>query len=740
VWSKIHYLIRQAGRDKILYEPNKRKVLMAIPIMTFLAYTVILLNIPIFRELIVFIYLSFIPGLVILRLFKLKETSFLETVLFSVGLSIAFVMFMSLLVNEVCLLLGFSQSLSTTPLMIAISVFTLTGFFIEYRRVSSKTPKLMTSFKVESKYVPLSLILILIPLLSVLGVLYLNVSVILLSCAIIAALCIMSVVSRRLIPESLFPFLVFSISIALICQVLLTSKYVVGWDANLEYYVFRLTQINGHWGFLNANLNSLVPQNYNSMLSITVLPAVYSALMHVQGEIVFKILYPLIFSLVPLTLYKICEKQFGKLVGLLSAFFFIFSSMAFYGEPLGINRQIVAELFLLLSILLLIKPGERAKRRWLLLIFYGALVVSHYALTFIFLAMITFIFIISRVKPRFDKTINNKTILFFCILPFSWYALGSGSPLISLSYVLRGIFYQLLTGMSDEFGLAASDTITIPNVFTVTNLINRLLPAITTLFLIIGVLLITFSQKAKVISYQFKEMLTIAAVILAASIVVPSIATSLNFTRFYGITLLFLSPCFVLGGQTFLTIIGKTWVKTRRPLKRLIAQKSKNMDWSILLIAILLSAYFLSQVGFLNRVTGNEIHSYNVDFDRMITSNDSRIKISLYSNYLPEQDVFGAAWLSNNKVETAMVLADSLSESHVLRSYGLVPDTLLLPLTNTTIPPCNSFIYLGSLNTVHGVITTIAGSFNTSDISFLLDQNNLVYSNGNSEIFYVVPN
>jgi len=202
-----------------------KKVLMSIPILTILANIVILLDIPILREIIVFLFLSFIPGFAVLGLFKLKEIGFLETVLFSVGLSIAFVMFIGLLVNELVLLLGFSQPLSTIPLIVAISAFTLVVFVVEYRRDLLETLRLKTSFEGELKDVfPVSLLLIILPIISALGVLYLNVPVILLSYAIIAALCILSFVSRRLVPESLFPFLIFSISIALVFQVPLTSK------------------------------------------------------------------------------------------------------------------------------------------------------------------------------------------------------------------------------------------------------------------------------------------------------------------------------------------------------------------------------------------------------------------------------------------------------------------------------------------------------------------------------------
>jgi uncharacterized membrane protein len=704
--------------------------------MTFLANIAILLNIPLLREIIVFIFLSFIPGFAILRLFKLKEISFLDTFLFSVALSIAFVMFMGLLVNELYLFLGFSQSLSTIPLTVAISAFTLIVFFIEYRSDLSETLKVKTSFEGELKNIfPLAIILFLLPLLSAIGVLYLNVSLILLSDAIIASLCVMSFVSRRLVPEKLFPFLIFSISIALVCQVLLTSKYVMGYDANLEFYLFRLTQINGHWGFLDATVYPVRTLAYNSMLSITLLPAIYSSLMNAQGEIVFKILYSFIFSLVPLILYRICEKQFGKLIGLLSALFFVFTSAAFYDpEPLSLNRQIIGELFLLLSVFLLIsKTIPVTKRRLLLIAFGAALVVSHYALAYIYLAIVTLVFIISRVKPRSDDTLNAITILSLFAMTFSWYALGSSAPLISLTNTITA------RALLPTTGTASTSVFAIPQVFTVASWINLLLVGIANLFLIIGVLTIILRPKRTGISAQYSVMTIIGAILLAVSFIAPSIASILNFTRFYGITLLFLSPCFIFGGQTLLATIRNAWMKIKRPLKRQITSKNKNIDRVLLLIAIILCGYFLSQVGFVNRVTGGAIHSFGVDFDRLKTSNESQVKISLYNVYIPEQDVFSASWLSNHKVETAEVFSDSLSGTHVLVCYGLIQDKLLMPITYSMIPPQGSFVYLGSLNIVNGVITTTTVSFNTSEISFLLDQNNLVYSNGNSEVWYVVP-
>jgi uncharacterized membrane protein len=718
--------------------------IMLIPIMTALASIGIFLNIPLFRDCVVFIYLSLIPGFALVKFFKLKEISFLDTVLFSAGLSIALLMFIGLIVNELFVTLGYLQPLSIIPLMVAISGFTLSIFMIEYVRDQPETLKLDLNLGGKLKNIlPISIVLCFLPIFSALGVLYSNVLIILISYAIIAVLCVICILFKRLIPENLFPFMLFSISVALICQVLLLSKYIIGWDANLEYYVFRLTQINGYWGSLNANLNSVITLDYNSMLSITLLPTIYSILMNAKGEIVFEILYPFVFSLIPLSLYRIYEKQFGKLIGLLSVLFFVFTSTAFFGlEPLSLNRQIIGDLFLLLSIFLLISQAiSVTKRRILLIIFGAALVVSHYTLAYIYLAMLVLVFVISRVKSKFDYTLNAATVLLIFVITFSWYALVTSSPLLSLTDNIRRIFAEFTTGTLSAYSGTgtASSMFAIPQTFTIAAWINLLMTGIANLFLIIGVLLIIFRNKITGIFERFRVISIFAAIILGVSYIAPSIATKFNFTRFYGVTLLFLSPCFVIGGQFLLVKIRKIFAKIKRaqPLKRQSASKMKNINLALFLIAVILCGYFFSQSGFVNRVTGGAIHSYVLDFDRLKASNESKYKILLSYDYIPEQEVFSATWLLNHNVEQKWVIADYVSQTHVLSSYGLIPNNLMPLLTNTSNPSQGSFIFLGSLNFVNEVITTISGSFNASEISFLLDQNSIVYSNGNSEIFYV---
>jgi uncharacterized membrane protein len=158
---------------------------------------------------------------------------------------------------------------------------------------------------------------------------------------------------------------------------------------------------------------------------------------------------------------------------------------------------------------------------------------------------------------------------------------------------------------------------------------------------------------------------------------------------------------------------------------------------ALLLVAILFSAYFLSQQGFINYVTGGAIHSRTFDYHRMETSSDPLTQISFYSTYTPTQDVFSAVWLSKYSTASSIVYSDLSSLIFVLTSKGLVPGLLEFPLTSNIYALQGSFVYLSSVSVAKGVISNATGYFNASEISSSLQRSDLVYSNGNSTIWSV---
>ena len=94
-------------------------------------------------------------------------------------------------------------------------------------------------------------------------------------------------------------------------------------------------------------------------------------------------------------------------------------------------------------------------------------------------------------------------------------------------------------------------------------------------------------------------MFIVSAFILLLCIVIPNLAPSLNFSRFYAITLLILSPCFVIGGEMVVDITGALWKKITK--KHFLGNIKKVTK---ILLFIVIVGYFVSQLGFVNIVVG----------------------------------------------------------------------------------------------------------------------------------------
>jgi uncharacterized membrane protein len=150
-----------------------------------------------------------------------------------------------------------------------------------------------------------------------------------------------------------------------------------------------------------------------------------------------------------------------------------------------------------------------------------------------------------------------------------------------------------------------------------------------------------------------------------------------------------------------------------------------------------LVGYFLSQSGFINFVTGDPPLGSSLDFNRIITSNDQILKSQFYAGYIPEQNVFSAVWLSEHEGGQSIIYADWDSNINVLRSYGMIRMQFEILLTDSTFPERYSFVYLSLLNVESGVIASSTGGvFDSSEISSILNESNLIYSNGKGEIWY----
>ena len=115
---------------------NNTMFVLMIHILSFLS---IGLNIPLLRQCVGFIYLTFIPGFVILRALNMTEKSITETLLLSVSLSVAFVMFIGFFFNILGPFLGVQEPLSANPLAIILTSLTLIIFLFSQRKTIGKS-------------------------------------------------------------------------------------------------------------------------------------------------------------------------------------------------------------------------------------------------------------------------------------------------------------------------------------------------------------------------------------------------------------------------------------------------------------------------------------------------------------------------------------------------------------------------------------------------------------------------
>jgi uncharacterized membrane protein len=699
------------------------------------------LNIPIVRQFSVFVYFTFVPGFAILRILKLEERDATFRVLFSAGLSIVFLMSAGLLINELYPLLGISEPLSVLPLTMTLMGLTVILLFMGYKRVqrdSAKTMKVDFLAHITKKTLFKAFVLILPPVLGIIGALYAYTPTLIIMIMLVAVLIALAAFSQKFLPSELYPLAILAIGLGLIFHMTFISKYNFGYDINTEYYVFKITQIQAHWIKPGAVLTETQIANFQSDLSVTILPTVYADLVNISGELTFKLVFGFIFSLVPLVLYRMFEAQTGKTFAFLSAFVFMSTPYSFYGtEILGLNRQMLAELFFVLSVFLIIDKSIGIQKRTILfLIFSFGVVASHYSTSYIYLLFIAFTFILSY-KYGNGGVLTKEVVLFVCAITFSWYIYVSNSAYLNLISNIENI---LRSFSSDLFSSSARSTyaFTMLNPSTsssIVGLIHRLIVYCQNGLIVIGVLLLFIRRKETRFSREYKYISVFSMVLLVLAVAVPNLAPTLEFQRFYQITLLFVGPFFFFGGLAiieFIRILGSHLSILRMPILGKL-QPAIPRNLGLQLLTLLLVTSFLFQVGLVSHVTETAPISYSLDLNREKTSSSLYVLESLYEVYIPEQDVFSAKWYLRNIGQEPEVYVDRQSQANVLTAYGLVNRTKTHAIYNTTVFQRSAYVYLRYFNIRHNTMVSFKGLFNTSSFD-ALNQIDTIYSNGASEI------
>ncbi len=544
-------------------------------------------DIPGLRQIVGFIFLTFIPGILILRVLKVHNVSVVESLLYSVGLSIAFIYIAGLFANFVLPLMGVSKPISTFPVTATLAIFTLILGGVAYKRDRDFSAVPMR-FNIRELFSLPYLLLLLLPILAIFGTYlvnaYHNNFVLLFLIAIIA--CVVALVAFDRLPKNAYPWAIAMIAIGLLFHLSLISSTLYGSDISVEYYFQHIVLQNGYWDFT-------LPHNYNTCLSIIFLSPVYALMLNMDAIWVFKIIYPLIFCLAPLALFHIFREQIAAKRAFLAVFFFVAIPSLVLVMVCVARGGIAAMFFALLILLLIERKLALNQRATLAIIFAISLIMSHYALGYICFTLLVSAWIIMALirshagkrargwlihkfgglpqiasQGAFPHKIMAVIVCVYLVVALGWYGgIAQGAALNTI----RGIGqsqYSLLTVAPSEpteptelspvtkfFESPERESIVkaglgygFPQATSLSK-IFRIFQYITELFIVVGFFWMIFRPKRFKFRPEFVALTMGAALILLACIVLPRFSAHLGFTRFYQISLFLLAPLCIVGGE-----------------------------------------------------------------------------------------------------------------------------------------------------------------------------------------------
>lgn len=182
--------------------------------------------------------------------------------------------------------------------------------------------------------------------------------------------------------------------------VLLTSLrgwYITGHDIQAEFHALGLTSGNGAWDV------SLFREPYNACLSITILPTLLGRIAHLHDPYLFKVVFPLLFAVAPVLVYRIARRFLAVAPAVLAAVWFM-AFPTFFTDMAFLARQEIAFIFLGAAFLVITDRSQSLGRRraWLTVMAVGV-IFSHYSTTYVLIGVMGIAWMAAHAGPLADR-------------------------------------------------------------------------------------------------------------------------------------------------------------------------------------------------------------------------------------------------------------------------------------------------------------------------------------------------
>lgn len=712
----------------------------------------------------------FIPGLLLAICLQLHPGIKIDLLLYMLGLGIAFWLADGLLINQVLPLLGVKEPLRLIPILVSFDTATIFLLllikFLKYPyNIAFKESPFNKIEKILSLIAPMFIAL------SLAGTMLLNNNsdtgsiLIMLLIALIALYFMALAIVKQPIRDGVYIWGILCSSFALLLMYSMRSSHVLGWDINSEYQVFQLTFGSGHW-----NPNNLIGNaEYNTCLSITILPTILANLLPVSPEYIFKFIFQIFFSFLPAIVFIFSKRYFPSKASVLSSFVFM-SQTWFYEQMPALIRQEIALIFFGLALLAIFDISLKRRQQIILFLSFSfALVLSHYSTSYIWLVMFALELITFNLL-RFAFPYLNKATkqlnagLFFALLifVFLWESVftSTGNSFFAFIEKVPGHFaeafsYQainedlsllyfknsnpnteakLIDKYAEVTEIYHSDSLDLYPDSTYAGYVPKIVndkifwPSLVSkplgdfvllfskiikfmiiiVFTAIGIcfFLRAFYKERKINAPEFVILCLTAIPLILAILFLPIFHVSYNITRLFMQAFIILSTMTVMGG---IITFGS-----------LVKQKM-----AIVLLSISLCLLFLYSTGFTDRIIGGESR---------ITLNHP--KGAFDSFYIYDTEAASAKWLNDNCNRNLPIYADPLAKLR-LHSFTQVSNNVDMNIFPSSIIK-DSYLYMSYFNVRNGIAYTetadgiVSYEFPTK---FVEDNKDLIYNDGDSKIY-----
>lgn len=713
----------------LISSPRGKTLLL---VLTFIIATAtsILFGIPILQQILGFLFLTFMPGLLLIGVLRFNGLGQTEKILLSVGLSISSLILFGLLINSIYPLLGFDRPLSTISFTISFSFILFVLGIIAYLRNSTLSLDRLLHFEITTSEKTYLIIPIFFPLLSILGMYLMNrydnnimaVSLLLL----ITLYAILLTCWHNRVPTRVYPIAVFMISISLLLLLGLRGSHLIGIDTHIEYLIFQNTLQNEQW-----QISLSLP--YEGCLSISIIPTIYQSVLHLDPEYLFKTLYPILFSLTPIVVY-VTSRKFIRNEGAFLASLFFMSQTAFLITT-ELARSNIAILFFSLSIMALFHRELTEFNKWILFVIFSAsCVLSHYTTSYIFFILLfatwLVIKVISKVRSsegKMNSSITGGKLALLFVFIFLWQneVVGEFSGAVNFMVdTFRSMPQFFLREARGETAAAALGLNLGEKV--IAQRLEFIFSWLTVALVVGGVLaiLVRYLTRFKSVKSRLRHppqylsrdfddefffMSAISAAILALSVALPFVFAGYDIQRTYMQMTILLSVFFAVGGMVIARLAR---------IKRVY-----------LLTLIVLIPYFLCTTGTIYQAFGSPrspaLNSDGMQYDML---------------YVHDPEVTGAKWLAQygNLSEVSTIEVDAMGGGRLSSEAGISPNYISAADLEQPTPLTVGYIFLTYTNVVKGMYfiqATAIEEHNLEQPQDLFSGRNKTYSDGGAEIW-----